>query len=132
MAVFGLLLLQGTLNPGKGGVGLQVACMASVFVCAVLSVRGFRSGTMLTYPENFVYRTLFRTYRWPRASVGQFGAEDARVGVGGYRRRVLTVTFSDGRSRQLTAMNCEPSEIGGRTWIDDVARDLNYALQGGR
>lgn len=95
------------------------------FAAVALVVRAWRSATVFVDNNEVVARSLLRTRRWPRSEIRGFAATTRPVGMGGWRRRVLGIRFSDGTTRWLTEINCRPPHEGGPTWIDEAVAALD-------
>ena len=125
-AFFGLvtiLFVVQAFNPGKGGTGLTVFAVAAAIVCAVLTVRGARSATILARDSGVEYRSLVRTRRWTWPEIDGFEARDVRDGAMQYRRRMLFVRQRNGVVRKLQELSA--SRKRSPNPIDEIAEQLN-------
>jgi hypothetical protein len=128
MAVFAVVSLLGVISPGKGGVRLQIAAALGVVVAAALAIR-FATGSCIVETDGGVQvRAALRshTYRW--GEIRGFRSEQGLVGAAAYRRKVLVLDMTDGRTLTFRALNCAPD--GG--WVDDAAVTFNRRLASSR
>jgi hypothetical protein len=79
---------------------------------------------MIVSETEVVVRSLLTTRSWPRDNVRAFIASTRRVGMGGWRRRVLGIVFVDGSTRWLTEINSRPQH-DAPTWVDEAVSALN-------
>ena len=104
-----LLEIPSIFNPGKGGLGLRVLSVGFLGVLLLLTIRGLGSCTVEATVRGVRYRNLARDRRWRWEDIDQFEVREVRVGVMGYRRRVLFVHEVKGTNRKLEAVNARPS-----------------------
>jgi hypothetical protein len=104
---FALLEVPSFWMPNKGGAIALVLAGGIVAGCAVLAVRGLRSGIEVT--EAFVIcRSLVRTRRWPVSIVQRFEVRPGRVGYMSYRRLVLWIVLTNDPAIRLEVLNWSP------------------------
>jgi hypothetical protein len=125
---FTLLSIPTIVDPGKGGIGLQVASVGFTAVLIWLTIRAFGSATIVATEQGVRYRNVARDRRWAWDDLEQFEARDGRVGAMGYRRRVLFVRQANGALRKLEAINARPTLSPNP--VDEVATCLNGLLDG--
>jgi hypothetical protein len=123
LVVFFLLDAGGVIDATN--TAALVFAMVLEVALAALVVRAWRSATMIVSETEVVVRSLLTTRSWPRDKVRAFVASTRRVGMGGWRRRVLGIVFVDGSTRWLTEINSRPPREGAPTWIDEAVSALN-------
>jgi hypothetical protein len=119
---YALLCLPPAFSPGRGGLGVRVLGVGLVGACVALVVRGWRCGTVIADERGLTYRSLLRTKWWSWEDIARHEGRDGRLGVAGYRRRILWLVPNTGDPIRLTEVNLSPAR---GTEVDRVAKKVN-------
>jgi Bacterial PH domain len=130
--VFGVLFFLETgayfdhngLQPGE-----LAFTSALLLVMAVFIVRAARSCTLVADDRTVVVRSLIRTRSWRWEEINRFEVETRRMGgFIKYRRRMLGIDQTGGKTKWLPELTCWPATPTRRSWVDDAAEMLNAHL----
>jgi hypothetical protein len=114
---YALLCLSPAINPGRGGLGVRLLGAALVGACLTLVTRAWRCGSVVADQRGLVYRSILRSRHWGWGEVDHLEGRDGRLGVAGYRRRMLWLVMRDGDAIRLTEVNLSPARSREIDWV---------------
>lgn len=127
--IVGVLFIAGQVatfvDPGKGGVGLQVSA-AVLLPCGIwLTYRAGVCATLIIAVEGLIARTLMRDRTWPWEDVARAEVVTAPYGAMAYTRLMLSIDLADRRSILLSEVNFSPRSERGQAALAVAADQIN-------